>query len=228
MKITKTVLACLAVLALFALTAGRAIAGADNCSGPSSGCGFGSIVNTQTTYYDSTGTTALTAQSGGFQLTETVYQLTGGSYAYVFDLTNNSANAAEVLTNESAFTGSSGSGVDEFNPNYNFGVITGTPYTTSGATYGIGGTNGDGFSFNPGALSVSFSLQPNGNSFTFYAEGTGPTNGGWSSHDGVVLQASTLGPAHMPEPGVLTLLGSLLLVLLLGAPLATRLRTTTA
>jgi len=216
MGTTKSIVACLAVIAFFALGAGRAIAGPYNCANPSA-CGFSTPGVSQTTYFNSAGVAQTGALGAAYTMTETEYQVATNIYAYAFELTDNAASTSLPMTVEYAQTGPNGSNADEFNPNYNFGVITGS--TTPGVTWGIGGTNGDGFTFGAGRLQVQFS-EPAGNSFTFYAEGTGPILGGWLGLDGVTLTTSDLGPASAPEPGVLTLLGSLLFALLLGTPLA--------
>jgi hypothetical protein len=217
MKAIRGILPYLGVLALLAFATTPARAGADNCANPAS-CGFGAQVGPSVTYYYNAAGTLLPGPTGAvYKMTESVYSV-GSAYSYVFNLSN---ATNQTLTGETAFTGAPGFGVDEFNPNYNFGVVT--DQTSGIVTFGSGGCTGDGFCFGANALDVSFTLGQN-SSFTFYAEGGVPTGGTWRGQDGVTLNADILAPLSTPEPGVLTLLGSLLLVLVFGMPVASRLR----
>lgn len=217
MKITKSVLACLAMLAFFVLTTSSARAADVDCGGstPQPACNFG----TQLVTYTLTNV-PLAGGSGSHsaQFSESVYKNGSGIYTYVFAVNNLNSNFLDTLStfaNSGSGDGFSCSGL------LDCGVVG---LGTGGST-----VNDTSFIFNAGSLVVNFGqlLGPN-NQFEFYVQSTGaPVAGQFNTGD----KGSTLYDPSWnatPEPGVLTLLGSLLLVLLLGAPLATRLRTRTA
>jgi len=207
MKITKTVLACLAVLAFFALTTRSARAGDVDCTTSVTTC-FGSTVA-------GTASGTLTGGTHAATFNETVYK-SGSVYTYVFSFTNSGSS----LDYASAFTSEVSGSTDNFNCGngscLNYGVVI--PMSS---------VNDTGFTFNSLSMTVNFSTLASGGNFTFYVQSTmGPTNGGFLvGNGGPSATANALGA---PEPNVLTLLGSLLLVLMLGMPFASGLRTRTA
>lgn len=212
MKPMRTALTCLGVLALLVLATTPARAGDADCVSVSS-CNFGLLQASQT------GT--LSAGSGGHSATymDSVYR-SGSVYTYVFTITNNNAHALDFAN---TFTNPGGGGFgDNFNCGngscLNYGVVT--TLTTSGK-------NDTGFAFNSLSLQVGFTPLLSGQSFTFYVQG-GPFTTGqlYAGNSGATSPSASLDP--LSEPGVLTLLGSLLLVLMLGTPFASRFRQCTA
>lgn len=220
MKITKTVLACLAVLAFFALTTRSARAGEMDCK--LSSCAFSSVTPT-TVFLNESGTGLLT----GLSLTENIYD-NSGVYTYVFQLQDAKVGGSSGLNSEVAFTILPGFSADSFNPSLKFGLIT--DETNNGATGSVGCGGTGIFCFGSAGLTVGFGAhQLNaGQEFTFYAQGDAyiPNDGQLKVTDG--HQQLFTADTPVPEPGVLTLLASLLLVLGLGMPFAFRLRTRTA
>jgi hypothetical protein len=213
MRTMKSILLVLAVFALFTLTAGRALAGEDNCSNPAS-CGFGSVV---------VGTATGTLSSGhgdSASFIETVYYNSSTLlYSYVFTLDNFGATLASANTLTLLPSG------DHFNASDSWGVVT--TLTTANYLH-------DAFAFNPGSLTVCFDLGPTGctdsltksslhDQFTFYAQSAnGPTTGSLSVADGgtTTQTRNSLDPA--PEPRALVFLEITVLLLAVGIPFADR------
>jgi len=213
MKITKTILACLAVLAFFALTTRCARAGDVDCTSVGSGaCSTfgGSVASANGTL------TGASGESASFN--ETVYQ-NGTVFTYVFTITNNSTGGI-LLNSATIFTNAGGGGFgDNFNcPAGGIGTCLNYGEITTSATEGD-----TGFDFKLNSLTVGIASLPVNGSFTFYVQGAGTTNGTIS-----VSNSGPTGPGAVKtavsEPNALTLLGSLLFVLLLGMPVGVRLR----
>jgi hypothetical protein len=208
MRITKRVLAGLAVLAVFTLTSRSARAGDMNCATVAA-CSFGTAIATDM------GTTTGTGHNASY--TETVYQ-NGSVFTYLFTISD---TTGPTLDYASTFTNSSSGSIDNFNCGngscLNYGVIN-----------GLSTVNGTGFTFMDFSLQVGIKQLGNGGTFAFYAQsGEGPTAGQiYVGDGGPTTPVGSLDPAY--EPSVLTLLGSLLLLLLLGKPFASILRTRTA
>jgi hypothetical protein len=204
MRIMKRVLVGLAMLALLALTARSARAGDINCTTVAA-CSFGTSIGSDS------GTTSGSGHTASYS--ETVYQ-NGSVFTYLFTITNDNSVPLDYA---STFTTSGAGSVDNFNCGgscLNWGVIT-----------GLSSVGGTAFTFMPLSLQSGFKPLGNGATFTFYAQaGEGPTAGGiYMGDGGPTFPAGSLDPAY--EPNVLVLLGSLLLLLLLGAPFASILRT---
>lgn len=209
MKITKSVLACVAVLAFVALSTRPAHAGDVDCTTGVTACFGTTIVGT------ASGLLAGNGHAASFA--ETVYKQ-GSVYTYVFTITNDNTAALDFAN---TFTSASGGGFgDNFNCGngscLNYGVVTGVGFTTAGK-------DDTGFSFNSLSLQVGFTSLSSQQQFTFYVQG-GPTASGkiYVGNSGATGQDNSLDPAS--EPGILILLGSLLGLLLLGLPFAPRLR----
>lgn len=213
MKITKTVLACLAVLAFFALTTRSARAGDTDCNISLNTCNFGTLTG------DVAGGVLVgtTDSSERATFAEQVY-VSGGVYTYVFTITNTSTDGTNLdLANTYTLPFPSH---DYFNSHDAWGVVTDQTST---------GVDDIAFNFLTGSLSVNYSSLAPGQSFTFYAQGAGPTNGQfYGGNSGPTGADSSWDPKLVSEPNVLTLLGSLLLVLVLGMPFTAVLRRRTA
>ena len=206
MKTMRTVLPCFGMLVLLAFATTFARAGDTDCTTGLTSC-FGINV---------VGTASGSLSGGGHvaSFAETVFKQ-GSVYTYVFTITN--LNTA-LLDFANTFT-NAGLG-DNFNCGngscQNYGVVTGAAFTTPGkddTTWG----------FNPLSLQVGFTTLGLNQKLTFYVQGGAPAPGMiYVGNRGATGQHSSLDPAPLSEPGVLTLLASLLLVL--GIPFVGRLR----
>ena len=216
MKTVRTALASLGVLAFLALatTAANASAMDVTCSGTATSCGFGTLV-----------TTLPGSLSGGGHnatFTEDVFK-NGSVYTYVLQIQNTGSalGSAKISTASSSdnFNCASGGSANCLD----YGIVSGgiTNSTMLGET-------SSAFAFGTLSVTVQFASTLSGGSYlTFYVQGGAPVTGTFNVGNGSSTTNSSNALAA-PEPNVLTLLGSLLLMLVLGMPLASRLRTRTA
>jgi hypothetical protein len=213
MKTIRAVLSCFAVLGLLAFATTLARAAGDTDCATLASCGFVAPVASMS------GT--LTGGGHNVSFIEQVYQK-GSVFTYVFQLTNNNnvslgIDFAKLFTN----TGGGGSG-DNFNCGdgscLNYGIVKGG--ITTATTFEPPETGK--FNFNTLSFEIDFKVLKKGQSITFYLQGGAPAFGTLSAGNGTPTNGSTvLTPGS--EPGVVTLLGSSLL-LVLGIPLVGRLR----
>jgi len=212
MKITKTVLTCLAVLAFFALTTRSARAGESDCSisgVPTPSCSFtGGTPNTLPTQSDTS--------PFGATLDESTYQ-NGSVYTYVYKLTDTSGAQISGLN---LFATVAGYSLDSFNPAGPFGIVTDQTNFTVTANAGCGAGP---FCFGSSSFSVDFgsAFDKSGEMFTFYVTGPAPIAGQLNLNDGGTDAFSPT--VSGSEPSVLIQLGASLL-LMLAIPFAVRLR----
>jgi hypothetical protein len=205
MKAMRAVLPYFSVMVLLAFATVFASAGDTDCTTAASSCGFGALVTTVNT--------TLTGNGHSVPVEEQVFQ-NGSVYTYVFQITDGNTHPLDYAN---VFTLASGFG-DNFNCGngscLNFGVVDG------GITH-ASVVDDTGFSFNQLSLTVGFGVLHNTQNFTFYVQGGAPVSGTLNSGDGGSTTNNANVLAAASEPGVVTLLGSTLL-LLFGIPVIRR------
>lgn len=230
MKITKTVLASLAVLAFLAVSTRPARAGQMDCTSANPCTNFGGSIYTSSELIVSP---SVANANYNVTVTEQVFENTSdGVYTYAFDVDNDSVGSgagAITITAADTWTFTGSGAVNNYAANLRYGVVFLPPSGFALNTSSVPGTLN---LTSNSQLTTSFSL-PQGGEFTFFAQGGAPATGGFETGDGgpaFVAPAGTSGfslgiesPASLPEPSVLTQLGASLL-LMLAIPFVVRLR----
>ena len=227
MKITKSVLACLAVLAFMVLTTGSARAGgtdSDCASATITTCGFGTLTATLAPITVTNGSDSAT-------ITEYVFDSGGGVFTYAFTVQN---TGSVGLSQATAVTLLGLPGNDRYNPNGLFGVETNINYTTAGIDDITDAGAGLGFIFGTNDLKVNFCTVSNctpagpglaaNDKFTFFVTGPDPGPGNIAVCNSGCTASNVVNSLQpLVEPSMLSQL-SVSLLLMVAVPFVVRLR----